>query len=54
MTQEQMSGEDETEFPARSFLFLPANRLEWVKKVARFKPQAVILDLEDAVPPPER
>lgn len=49
-----MQGDDEKEFPARSFLFLPANRLEWVKKVGRFKPHAVILDLEDAVPPAEK
>lgn len=32
-------------------LFLPAHKLEWVRKVDRYKPDAVILDLEDAVPP---
>jgi len=54
MSQAPSSAVDEAEFPARSLLFLPANRLEWVKKVARFGPHAVILDLEDAVPPHEK
>lgn len=54
MAKPAIHGDDENEFPARSFLFLPANRLEWVKKVQRFKPHAVILDLEDAVPPAEK
>jgi len=31
-------------------LFLPAHKLDWVKKVARFRPASVVLDLEDAVP----
>lgn len=34
----------------RSFLFLPANRADFVHKAARHGPHAVILDLEDAVP----
>lgn len=37
-------------WPIRSMLFIPANKLNWVEKVARFRPDAVILDLEDAVP----
>jgi len=38
-------------WPLNSMLFIPAHKLEWVRKVARHGPDAVILDLEDAVPP---
>jgi citrate lyase subunit beta/citryl-CoA lyase len=31
-------------------LFIPAHKLDWVRNVARFQPDAVVLDLEDAVP----
>jgi citrate lyase subunit beta/citryl-CoA lyase len=31
-------------------LFIPAHKLEWVRRVERFAPDAVVLDLEDAVP----
>jgi len=37
-------------WPFRSLLFLPAHRIEWVRKIARTMPDAVILDLEDSVP----
>ncbi|MGE0797540.1 MAG: CoA ester lyase [Lautropia sp.] len=37
-------------WPYRSLLFLPAHRIDWVRKVAKSMPDAVILDLEDAVP----
>jgi len=37
-------------WPIKSLLFVPANREDFVLKAMRFKPQAVILDLEDAVP----
>jgi citrate lyase subunit beta / citryl-CoA lyase len=37
-------------WPIKSLLFVPANREDFVLKAIRFKPQAVILDLEDAVP----
>lgn len=38
------------DWPFRSLLFVPANREDFVRKAARFAPEAVILDLEDAVP----
>src|SRR5690625_252531 len=37
-------------WPLRTMLFIPAHKLDWVKKVDRYQPDAVILDLEDAVP----
>jgi citrate lyase subunit beta/citryl-CoA lyase len=36
--------------PCTSYLFLPAHRAGWAEKAARSGSQAVILDLEDAVP----
>ncbi len=36
--------------PYRSLLFVPAHRTGWVTKALRVGPDAVILDLEDAVP----
>jgi citrate lyase subunit beta/citryl-CoA lyase len=41
-------------WPLRSLLYVPAHKLDWVKKVARHKPDAVILDLEDAVSPAQK
>ena len=38
-------------WPLRSMLFIPAHKLEWVRTVGRFKPDSVVIDLEDAVPP---
>jgi citrate lyase subunit beta/citryl-CoA lyase len=37
-------------WPLRSMLFIPAHKIDWVRSVARFKPDSVVLDLEDAVP----
>jgi len=37
--------------PIRSFLFIPGNKPTWIEKVVAFKPDALILDLEDSVPP---
>lgn len=37
-------------WPIRSMLFIPGHKLEWVRTVQRFAPDAVVLDLEDAVP----
>jgi citrate lyase beta subunit len=34
----------------RSLLFVPANRERFIAKLARIRPDAVILDLEDAIP----
>ena len=38
-------------WPIRTMLFIPAHKLDWVRKVGRYRPDAVVLDLEDAVPP---
>lgn len=38
-------------WPLRSMLFVPAHRPDFLAKVARFRPDSVVLDLEDAVPP---
>ena len=37
-------------WPLRSMLFIPAHKLDWVRGVGRFKPDSVVLDLEDADP----
>ncbi len=38
-------------WPIRSALFVPAHRRDWVAKALRVKPGAVVLDIEDSVPP---
>jgi citrate lyase subunit beta/citryl-CoA lyase len=38
-------------WPIRSALFVPAHRRDWVGKAIRVAPGAVILDIEDSVPP---
>lgn len=38
----------------RSLLFVPAHRGRFYEKLAEFRPDAVIVDLEDAVPPAEK
>ena len=38
----------------RSLLFIPVLRESWIAKAARFRPDGVILDLEDSVPPAEK
>jgi citrate lyase subunit beta/citryl-CoA lyase len=38
-------------WPLRTMLFIPAHKLDWVRKVSRYRPDSVVLDLEDAVPP---
>lgn len=40
--------------PLRSLLFVPANRRSWIEKVPGYTADAVILDLEDSVPPREK
>ncbi|MEN3270303.1 MAG: citrate lyase subunit beta / citryl-CoA lyase, partial [Pseudonocardia sp.] len=37
--------------PPRSLLFVPGGRAEMLAKVARSRPDAVVVDLEDAVAP---
>lgn len=38
----------------RSLLFVPGHRARFYEKLAEFQPDAVIVDLEDAVPPAEK
>jgi len=38
----------------RSALFVPAHREGWIEKAVRAQPDAVIVDLEDSVPPGEK
>src|SRR5437764_2516384 len=40
--------------PVRSFLFVPGNKAEWIRKAAASKADALILDLEDSVPGPNK
>ena len=37
--------------PIRSELFVPGNKKDWMRKAPRFGADALILDLEDSVPP---
>lgn len=37
-------------WPLRSMLFIPAHKLAWTRRVSRFAPDSVVLDLEDSVP----
>jgi citrate lyase subunit beta/citryl-CoA lyase len=37
--------------PIRSFLFVPGNKPSWIEKSIQSKADALILDLEDSVPP---
>ncbi|CAL8478961.1 CoA ester lyase [Caballeronia sp. S22] len=37
--------------PARSMLFVPGNKPDWIEKSVTAKADALILDLEDSVPP---
>jgi citrate lyase subunit beta/citryl-CoA lyase len=38
----------------RSILFVPGNRPDWMDKAPKYEPDALILDLEDAVPVAEK
>ena len=40
--------------PLRSLLFVPGNKEDWMRKAPRFKADALIFDLEDAVPAASR
>lgn len=41
-------------WPLRSMLFVPGQKPDWIRKASRFQPDALIIDLEDAVPPAEK
>ena len=38
----------------RSILFVPGNRPDWIDKAPQYDPDALIIDLEDAVPIAEK
>lgn len=38
-------------WPLRSMLFVPGQKLDWIRKSSKYGPDALIIDLEDAVPP---
>ena len=40
--------------PIRSMMFVPGNKPSMIEKAAKAKADALILDLEDSVPPAER
>jgi citrate lyase subunit beta/citryl-CoA lyase len=40
--------------PVRSFLFVPGNKASWIEKSVAAKADALILDLEDSVPPDQK
>ena len=40
--------------PLRSVLYVPGNRRDWIRKCHQYGADAVVLDLEDSVPPEER
>ena len=40
--------------PIRSFLFVPGNKATWIEKSITSKADALILDLEDSVPPDQK
>jgi citrate lyase subunit beta / citryl-CoA lyase len=40
--------------PVRSFLFVPGNKASWIEKSVACKADALILDLEDSVPPAQK
>lgn len=40
--------------PLRSLLYVPGNKLEWMRKAPRYGSDALIFDLEDSVPPEQK
>lgn len=40
--------------PIRTELFVPGNKEDWMRKAPRYGADALILDLEDSVPPPQK
>jgi citrate lyase subunit beta / citryl-CoA lyase len=48
-----MSNKEVTQrtWPFRSVLFTPGHKPDWIRKTPKYDPDAVILDLEDSVPP---
>lgn len=40
--------------PLRSLLYVPGNKLEWMRKAPKYGSDALIFDLEDSVPPEQK
>ncbi|MBI4307416.1 MAG: CoA ester lyase [Chloroflexi bacterium] len=40
--------------PVRSALYVPGNKLDWMRKAPRYGADALVFDLEDSVPPAEK
>lgn len=40
--------------PLRSALYVPGNKLDWMRKAPRYGADALVFDLEDSVPPAEK
>ena len=40
--------------PLRSVLYVPGNKEDWMRKASKYGADALILDLEDSVPVPEK
>ena len=40
--------------PLRSVLFVPGNKEDWIRKAPKYGADALILDIEDSVPPQEK
>ena len=38
----------------RSIMFVPGNRADWIEKAPKYGPDALMIDLEDAVPIAEK
>lgn len=37
-------------WPLRTMLFIPAHKIDWARKVDRWSPDSVVIDIEDALP----
>lgn len=46
-----MSPSTDDMWPLRSMLFVPGQKPDWIQKASKYRPDALIIDLEDAVPP---
>lgn len=46
-----MTGHRASDWPFRSSVFVPGHKADWTQKALRHGPDAVLLDLEDSVPP---
>jgi len=44
----------DTAKPLRTMMYVPANKEDWVRKAPKYGADALILDLEDSVPPEEK